>query len=248
MASTERLPGLGEVAVEPLAGDRLTTADLHISATARGVVQLDRFLTGLARRAASRPPGSLLDLGCAMGGLTGHIGRRLGISELIGVDVDPQRVEVAAQRGVRAHVVDLNSQHVPLDDASVDLVTCFGVLAYLRLYDNVLTETGRVLRPGGWFLLSMPNLASYPNRLRLLLGRQPEAVEVSHGRREPQLHSATLHCMTEVLTGFGFEVVSVAGFSPDSARHRLGMVDPLVRRFPSLSRRFVILARNSSSP
>jgi SAM-dependent methyltransferase len=222
--------------------------DLRISATARAARQLDSILEDVARRVAPQPPKSLLDLGCGMGGLTCHVGRALGIHELFGADYDPVHAEAAGRNGVQASVLDLNAEPVPLPDARVGMVTCFGVLAYLPLYDNALSEAARVLEPGGWFLFSMPNLGSYTNRVRLLFGRQPDAVDVSaalHPRRTqaPMLHSATLRCMRGLLGRYGFSVTAEWGFSPDSGRHRLGFLDPVVRPFPSLSRRFVILAR-----
>ena len=97
----------------------------------------------------------------------------------------------------------------------------FADLAYLSLYDNVLTEASRVLDGEGWLLLSMPNLGSYTNRLSLLFGGQPHGVAVSRHREAgkirrhhgdstsanmpPLLHSATLRCMREVLDDFGFD-------------------------------------------
>jgi SAM-dependent methyltransferase len=236
----------------PVEASDVSSEDLRISATARGARHLDAILKSVARRVAPKPPKSLLDLGCGMGGLTRHVGRALGVDELFGADYDPVHAEAARRNGVQALVLDLNAESVPLPDDRVGMVTSFGVLAYLPLYDNALSEAARVLEPGGWFLFSMPNLGSYGNRLRLLLGRQPDAVDVSavlhpHRTQAPMLHSATLRYMRELLGCYGFSVTAEWGFSPDSGRHRLGFLDPVVRPFPSLCRRFVILARNDGS-
>src|SRR5207249_4307925 len=69
--------------------------DLGISAQARALPDLDRMLDDLSRR-SNGPIRALLDVGCGMGALTGHIGRRLGIDRLIGVDCDLDRLDVAA--------------------------------------------------------------------------------------------------------------------------------------------------------
>ncbi len=229
--------------------------DLGISAQARAMPDLDRMLDQLARR-SPRPVGALLDVGCGMGALTGRIGRRLGINRLIGIDVDVERLDVAACRGIETHNVDLETGTIPVDSGSVGLVTCFGVLAYLSLYDTVMGEAARVLEDGGWFLFSMPNLASHQNRLAMLFGYQPSQVDVSSPFRgvgtlhkrplnrqgmPPLLHAATLRCMKELLDLYGFDVEMVRGFSPRPFRN------PALRRaashFPALSRRFLILAR-----
>jgi SAM-dependent methyltransferase len=228
--------------------------DLGISAQARALPDLDRMLDQFARR-SSKPIGALLDIGCGMGALTTRIGRRLGIDRLIGVDCDFDRLRVAEQRGIEAHSLDLERDTIPVASESVGLVTCFGVLPYLSLYDQTLSETARVLEPGGWFLFSMPNLASHRNRLAFLFGYQPSQVDVSSpfrgagtlrkgalNRQEmpPLLHAATLRCMKELLDDYGFDVEITRGFSPRP--FRAGVLRRAAAHFPGLSRRFLILA------
>ncbi|MCA1845818.1 MAG: class I SAM-dependent methyltransferase, partial [Actinobacteria bacterium] len=228
---------------------------LSISAQARALPDLDRMLDQLSRR-SPRPISGLLDVGCGMGALTRRIGDRLGIERLVGVDCDDDRLWAAGLRGIDTHKVDLEMDKIPLASGSVGLVTCFGVLPYLSLYDQVLGETARVLEDGGWFLFSMPNLASHQNRLAILFGYQPSQVDVSSQFRgagtlrrrplnrqgmPPLLHAATLRCMKELLDLYGFDVELVRGFSPRPFRN------PALRRaashLPALSRRFLILGR-----
>ena len=244
-----------------LTGDvNVTAADRGISAQARSLRDLDWVIDRLIER-DPRPRGGLLDLGSGMGALASHIGARLGLDELIGVDLDPERLKGAAARGVRPLLLDLNADSIPLPAGSIRVVTCFGLLAYLNLYDNVLSESARVLEEGGWVLLSMPNLASYFNRISLLFGYQPHAVAVSRHRQAgmigtrrdpstssnmpPLLHGATLRCMREVLDAYGFDVEIVRGFAPGDRRRPI--IDGIASRFPGLSRRFLILARKRAA-
>jgi SAM-dependent methyltransferase len=233
----------------------LDDEDLGISAQARALPDLDRMLDQLARR-SPEPVGALLDIGCGMGALTTRIGERLGIDRLIGVDCDVDRLWAASARGIETFALDIERDAIPVASGSVGLVTCFGVLPYLSLYDQALSETARVLEPGGWFLFSMPNLASHQNRLAFLLGFQPSQVDVSSPFRgagtlhrnglnrqgmPPLLHAATLRCMKELLDDYGFDIEIARGFSP-----RPFPTAPLRRaasHFPSLSRRFLVLAR-----
>ena len=229
--------------------------DLSISAQARAMPDLDGMLDQLARR-PDRPIDGLLDIGCGMGALTTRIGSRLGIDRLIGVDCDLDRLGAAAGRGIETHALDLERDAIPVPSGSVQLVTCFGVLAYLALYDQVLAETARVLDDGGFFLFSMPNLASHQNRLAILFGYQPSQVDVSSPYRgagtlhrkalnrqgmPPLLHAATLRCMKELLDAYGFDVEIVRGFSPRPFRN--ATLRRIASHLPSLSRRFLILAR-----
>lgn len=238
----------------------ITDGDLGISAQARSMPELDAILDVIAGHTPVGH-GVLLDLGCGMGGLANHIAGRLGLADRIGVDVDADRLRAAGSRGLRPLLLDLNDDPLPLESGSVQVVTCFGVLAYLSLYDNVLSEASRVLAGDGWLLVSMPNLGSYVNRLSLLLGYQPHAVAVSRHRdagkirtrrddrvsanMPPLLHGATLKCMRELLDDYGFDTVTVRGFAPWPRRRPV--VDGLLGHLPALSRRFIILARKRAA-
>ncbi len=178
----------------------------------------------------------------------------VGIGTLIGVDSDAERLSVAAGGGVRTVAVDLERDPLPAPSNSVGLVTCFGVLPYLSLYDSTLSEVQRVLEPGGWFLLSMPNLASLSNRMSMALGCQPAHVAVSEHRRAGQLRlryrpegkramPPMLHAA--VHAGAADPVRVRRGGRPgiQPRRKRLSPLTRLADQFPSLSRRFLILAR-----
>lgn len=242
---------------EPPRPDELTEADWSLSATAHDMDRLDRMLDELATRAGERPISSLLDLGCGRGALTLRVAGRLGIERKMGVDADPERLQVCEQRGIETFRLDLDRDGFPLEDGTVGLVTTFGVMAYLVLYDNVIDETARVLEDGGWFLMSMPNLGSYVNRLSLLLGYQPREAEVSkrplvgmlplYRRRDglppPYLHAATLRCIRELLAAAGMDVVAARALNPDWGNRTLRTTDAVLGRRPSLARRFIVLAR-----
>jgi ubiquinone/menaquinone biosynthesis C-methylase UbiE len=224
----------------------------------RDLGRLHKVLTTLEDLPEQRRPQSLLDLGCGIGGLTLYIARRLGIEETTGVDMDADRLERAAARGVKTINANLNTDPLPIPDGSVGLVTSFGVFEHLTFYDNTIAEAARVLQDGGWFLLSMPNLGSYINRAALLLGFQPREVEVSRVvsaglmplyRKAPSkgaplghVHAATLRSMRELLEHYAFKTVTVEGFSPDFGSLTIRLIDIVLGNIPSLSRRFIILA------
>lgn len=60
-----------------------------------------------------------------------------------------------------------------------DLCIALEIIEHLFDTDFFLQEIHRVLRPGGFLILSTPNLASLPNRFKLLLGKYPKYLEYS---------------------------------------------------------------------
>lgn len=70
-----------------------------------------------------------------------------------------------------------------LDDlAEFDLVFLGEVLEHLVYPQEFLTEAVRLLRPGGLLLISTPNLATWHNRLLMLLGYSPSNYSMIPGR------------------------------------------------------------------
>jgi len=121
---------------------------------------------------------ALLDCGCGGGTFTIQIGRALAAKRIVGVDIfDPALVQ-ARTRGIEAIKADLN-RPLPLESNSFDVVTGNLVIAHLCHTDTFLREVRRVLKSGGYCVLTTPNLSALHNILFLLLGRQPLLAQVS---------------------------------------------------------------------
>lgn len=120
----------------------------------------------------------ILDCGCASGELTLQLGMQVGTNRLYGVDLIERSAQVARSRGIEALVANLNTGF-PFQDASFHVVCGSQVLEHVVQTDTFIKEVHRVLKPGGYALISVPNLASAHNILFLLLGWQPWAADVS---------------------------------------------------------------------
>ena len=116
------------------------------------------------------PPGSrVLDLGCGSGELLAHLQRERGCSGY-GIEIADANVHACVQRGVNVIQLNLDEGLALFDDASFDVVLQLQTLQHLRNAAHMLRETARVGRIG---IVSFPNFAHWPNRLRVLLGRMP---------------------------------------------------------------------------
>jgi predicted O-methyltransferase YrrM len=77
--------------------------------------------------------------------------------------------------------VDLEAARLPAPDGHFDLVVWNRELVALKNATAVLREVRRVIRPGGFLVLAVPNLAAAHNRLLLLAGRQPTTLHINSG-------------------------------------------------------------------
>ncbi|MGH3072895.1 MAG: class I SAM-dependent methyltransferase [Gaiellaceae bacterium] len=120
--------------------------------------------------AVGGPGNTVLDLGCRNGALAKHF---LAGNEVVGVDVDSNALAQAAERGVTPVWADVE-EPLPFDDGSFDAVVAGEILEHVRFPDQVIAEIGRVLKPDGVFVGSVPNAYRLKNRLVFLVGRPPE--------------------------------------------------------------------------
>lgn len=129
-----------------------------------GRVDYGRFVAPFLQQINFEPKGkTALEIGCG----TGRIARWMSqdFSQYVGVDVSPEMVRIASAYhfpNTTFHAVSGGGlEGVP--DASVDFVFSFAVFQHVpdkRATLNYLSETARVLRPGGIFRLQMKGLSS----------------------------------------------------------------------------------------
>lgn len=121
----------------------------------------------------------VLDLGPGLGtdlqNIRAACGRELA---LFGLESHPPSVEAARRLGITVSNIDIERDRYPFEDASLDLVLANQTLEHTKELFWICSEVSRVLRPGGSFIVGVPNLASLHNRFALLLGMQPFAMEV----------------------------------------------------------------------
>ncbi|HEX6677367.1 MAG TPA: class I SAM-dependent methyltransferase, partial [Actinomycetes bacterium] len=155
----------------------------------------------------------VLDLGCGDGGTAGDAVRARGCAYL-GVDVSENAVRRARGRGFDARRID-DAGSLPFEGDSFDAVLAIEVLEHLFLPHLAAAEVHRVLKPGGVFILSVPNVAYWRRRLDLAaFGRwNPfgDDLSVEQPWRDPHIRFFNPASMKRLLTLVGFGDVQVNG-------------------------------------
>jgi len=213
-----------------------------------------RILTGVLMRARALLKDEkivYLDVGSGTGTTTQFVVNALRPGRVICADIDERLLERCRERGFEIVKADLNTETLPLESATVDLVTAFEVVGHLWDKDNMLKEVHRVLKQQGLLILSTPNLVAWANRLLLLVGKTPFYYDVSPKRPLSKygyghVNLYTLELLRKHLLSHGFEVIEVRGLlTPLYRRYKLFEVATLLmaKARPSLAPLLLVLAK-----
>ncbi len=106
-------------------------------------------VAGLLRQYLPDPASTVFDIGCGTGLTCVDLAAR-GYTNLDGIDLSPEMVRVARQRGIyrKLLVGDLN-QPLELDEARYDGAISSGTFTHGHVGAEPLDEILRILRPGG---------------------------------------------------------------------------------------------------
>jgi SAM-dependent methyltransferase len=127
---------------------------------------------------SSAPAGPMLDIGPHKGEFTQRVAQHVGATDVRGVELIPDHVPAATERGVAVTLGDVDDG-LPYEDATFSLVLANQIIEHVRRTDLFLSEIRRVLQPGGLAAVSTNNLSSWHNVISLALGHQPMPMHVS---------------------------------------------------------------------
>ncbi len=94
----------------------------------------------------------LLDLGCGTGATAAEL---RGFGRVVGVDFSGLALERSRRRGLD-QLVQARAEQIPLPDACADALVATDLIEHLDDDQAALKEFLRVLKPGGWAVISVP--------------------------------------------------------------------------------------------
>ena len=183
-----------------------------------------------------RPGTKVLEMGCARGYMTGVLKNAAGC-HVTAVEIDPQMADEARAHADRVIVGDISEPALWQELGSgYDYVVYADVLEHLADPWQALRRTHELLGTNGCVIASIPNIAQYRIRLKLLLGifeYQPYGI-----MDDTHLRFFTEKTARELFTRTGYDVVDMRCVNYSLTER------PLMRVAPGLfAVQFVIKAR-----
>jgi ubiquinone/menaquinone biosynthesis C-methylase UbiE len=113
------------------------------------------FFTDLNLKSDRRE--AALDIGCGFGSLI--VAMQPYFQKVCGIDINTTYVEWAKKRAIDSEVMYGNAKELPYEDSSFDLVCATDMFEHIDYEEQkiVATEVMRVLKPGGYGIVIVPN-------------------------------------------------------------------------------------------
>jgi len=113
----------------------------------------------------------VLDLGCDDGAVSLKIAQTIGTKNIFGVEIVDEKIKIAETNGIIVKKSDLNHK-LDYENIFFDVVVVNQVIEHLYNSDVFLGEIYRILKPGGYAIISTENASSWCNILASILGWQ----------------------------------------------------------------------------
>lgn len=173
----------------------------------------------------------ILDLGLGVGTDIKNIRAKLDPRkvEYYGLETDSSYIS-HSRKIAKVFKIDIEHQKIPAANAYFDIVIANQIIEHTKEIFWIFSEISRVLKPKGIVIVGIPNLASFHNRILLLLGLQPSCIEILG----PHVRGITKDGFKRFIeTGKFYKVLKIAGsnFYPFPAP----LAKLLARIFPNFS-------------
>lgn len=122
------------------------------------------------------PHAKVIDLGCGNGAFSSLVKEKICCEKIWGVDLHDEGLDMARQRGVLVTKSDLNVR-LPVEMNSFDVVVSNQVIEHLFYPIRFMKEIYRILKLGGYAVVSTENLASWDNIGALIFGNTPFSMD-----------------------------------------------------------------------
>ena len=184
-----------------------------------------------------------LDLGCDDGILTKELAAHIGTKRMYGIDIVAKRLKRAKRLGIITLKADLNKK-IPFKDRSFDVIHANQVIEHVTNVDVFIAEVKRLLRPGGYAIISTENGSSWCNIFASVMGWQIFSLTnvtnkalgignpLAYYRNEPLELSSWLHKtifnirgLKELFEVYGFQIEEVKGAGYFPLPSSLGIFD-----------------------
>ena len=188
-----------------------------------------------------------LDVGCSNGNLGNALHAEKNCT-IDGIELNSSAAAIARSRNYgEVFEIDLNYKQatsaLSIKKKKYDVIVFSDVLEHLISPEQALVQLGKFLRPGGVFVISLPNVAFILNRLHLLFGNWEYKEYGILDRTHLRFYTIKSGC--QMISSTGLQIALVKPYNQFGI---LNHISPLDKWFPSLlAYQFLVVAKKDKS-
>lgn len=165
---------------------------------------------------------SILDIGCGNGHMLQKVKGKF--QELYGIDISPSRLQEAKKKieelypsGIsKFKFIEENADEpLPFPDNYFDAIMCVAVIEHVYDIFSLVREMYRVLKPDGYVIAEVPNIAYFKHRISLLFGKLPVTSSPYNwqdiGWDGGHIHYFTMNKFCWLFESQGFQIIKKSG-------------------------------------
>lgn len=113
---------------------------------------------------------TILEIGCATGYIGRHLKQKMGC-KIYGIELDKQSAEKAIQYYEKIFIADVENEDILKGlQTKYDYILCMNVVEHLKKPEIAIIKLKELLKDNGYMILTIPNIAHFSIRLKLLFG------------------------------------------------------------------------------
>lgn len=173
------------------------------------------------------------------------ITKQLKNVRVIGVDLGDDQLPLCDKFNIDLRMCDIQTEPLPLENGSVDMVLFLQVIEHLCMYPNViLDQIYKKLKTGGYLVVSTVNFLRISNRIRTLLGLTPlkNCFEPSEDGRN-HIREYVLSELLYYLKKSGFNIEETDRFALPAGSVIISTLLRFMYIYPSFRNYFMIIAK-----
>ena len=113
---------------------------------------------------------NILDTGCGGGAFLAKL-KAGGYTNLYGTDLENYLADIKKEELRGYSETNLSTEKMSFANGTIDVVTALAFVEHIENAFHFARESARVLKPGGYLLMTMPHIENLKSRLSFLIGK-----------------------------------------------------------------------------